>query len=229
MTHAIEIATDLRGLFGAVRDQGSRPTCLAFAASDTHAGLRDGWTALSCEFAFYHAQRRAGRPPTHGALLKPMLEALCQDGQPGEDGWPYLTVIPSDHSQWTPPATVGALFGRAGMTGAPELDLIISTLDSQRPLMVLTKLSQSFYKPDADGVVHPIPGEQPNPSLRHAVVAVGHGTVDRQTAILVRNSWGASWGVDGHAWLTEAFLKPRIFGTAILMEDVNVSCHSSAV
>ena len=84
MTVKIEVASDLRRRFGPVRDQGQRPTCLAFAASDTHAGLRDGWTALSCEFAFYHAQRRAGRPPTTGALLPRMLDALALDGQPRE-------------------------------------------------------------------------------------------------------------------------------------------------
>lgn len=68
----IAIAVDLRGHFGPVRDQGDRPTCLAFAASDSHAGLRPGWAPLSCEFAFYHAQRRAGRSPAQGAVLPAM-------------------------------------------------------------------------------------------------------------------------------------------------------------
>jgi hypothetical protein len=54
----ITAAVDLRSLFGTARNQGSRPTCLAFAASDTHAALRSGWVPLSCEYAFYQAQRR---------------------------------------------------------------------------------------------------------------------------------------------------------------------------
>ncbi len=40
----IEIQVDLRSLLGDARDQEARPTCLAFAASDVHAALRDGWT-----------------------------------------------------------------------------------------------------------------------------------------------------------------------------------------
>ena len=52
MTVTVEVDVDLRGEFGPVRDQGSRPTCLAFAASDSHAGVRAGWRPLSCEFAF---------------------------------------------------------------------------------------------------------------------------------------------------------------------------------
>jgi hypothetical protein len=84
----IAIKKDLRHLFGPVRDQGQRPTCLAFAASDTHAALRGAWEPLSCEYAFFHAQQRAGRSPHEGATLAPMLEALRHDGQPQETGWP---------------------------------------------------------------------------------------------------------------------------------------------
>jgi hypothetical protein len=99
----IVVSVDLRPSFGPVRNQGPRPTCMAFAASDTHAGLRSGWTPLSCEFAFYHAQRRAGRPPNKGALLSAMLDALREDGQPAEMGWPYLPATPNDAASWAPP------------------------------------------------------------------------------------------------------------------------------
>jgi hypothetical protein len=85
-------SVDLRTLFGPARNQGPRPTCLAFAASDAHAALRSGWAPLSCEYAFYHAQRRAARVPNQGALLSSMLDALRQDGQPEESGWPYLAA-----------------------------------------------------------------------------------------------------------------------------------------
>src|SRR4051812_13826074 len=92
----IEVLRDLRGQFGPVRDQGARPTCLAFAASDAHAALRAPWRALSCEFAFYHAQQRAERPFVVGAVLPSMLTALRENGQPVEDDWPYLDALPAD-------------------------------------------------------------------------------------------------------------------------------------
>lgn len=224
----IEIQVDLRPLFGTVRDQGARPTCLAFAASDAHAGLRDGWIPLSCEFAFYQAQRRAGRPPTRGALLSAMLEALRHDGQPAEQGWPYLETVPDDHQLWQPPTSVGARYGRNGTTAGQDLAGVIATLDLQRPVMLLTMLSRSFFLPAANGVIDPANDEQPESSQRHAIVAVGHGKVDGATAILIRNSWGTSWGVAGHAWLTERFLTPRLFATANLMEEVDVSSSAAA-
>lgn len=224
----IDIKTDLRPLLGPVRDQGARPTCLAFAASDTHAALREGWTPLSCEYAFFHAQQRSGRRHDQGATLSAMLETLRLDGQPAESGWPYLDAMPADPAHWTPPADVGPRFGRKGGPAAPDLDPILEALDSKKPVMLLSTLSRSFFAPASEGVVDPANDEKPDPSLRHAIVAVGHGKVASTNAILIRNSWGAGWGVDGHAWLTEKFLKPRLFATAILTEDIDVSSRAAA-
>jgi len=223
----IVTSVDLRPEFGPARNQGPRPTCMAFAASDAHAGLRAGWTPLSCEYAFYQAQRRAGRPPDSGALLSSMLDALREDGQPEENGWPYLAATPTDTAAWVPPSTVGDLCRRAGEKSPASIDCLILELDKGRPVILLM-LSRAFFNPAARGVVHPAPGEAPEPARRHAVVAVGHAKVGPDRAILVRNSWGERWGVGGYGWLTEPFLGPRIFAAAKLTEDVDVSAHSAA-
>lgn len=222
----IVVAIDLRAQFGPARNQGARPTCLAFATSDAHAALRTGWMPLSCEYAFYQAQHRAGLPPSAGARLSATLDALRHDGQPEEIGWPYLPETPADPASWAPPADVGPLFGRASTITHPALAQIIDQLEHARPVLILLTLSRAFYRPDHRAVVWPAPGETPEPARRHAVVAVGHGTVEAQPALLIRNSWGARWGDAGYAWLTESFLAPRIFAAATLMEEVDVPAGS---
>ena len=219
---------DLRLMFGPAREQHGRPTCLAFAASDAHAAVRGGWEPLCCEYAFYQAQRRASRPPTRGALLPAMLDALAQDGQPVEAGWPYLTALPAKLSDWLPPPTIGALLGRAGMMSSSAIEQVIAALEQQQPVILLLMVSGSFFLPNADAVVDPGVGEVPEPARRHAVVACGHGMVDGQPALLVRNSWGPRWGQGGCAWLTQAFLKPRLFAAATLLEAVDVPARSVA-
>jgi hypothetical protein len=216
------VGTDLRPMFGTARDQGQRPTCLAFAASDAHAALRPDWTPLSCEFAFYHAQRRSSSSPMQGATLGSMLDALRHDGQPAEAGWPYLTNLPSDHADWLPPANVSPIFRRGGAAASDVLATVVGKLDQQDPVILLTTLSRSFFAPTIDGIVDPSQGEAPDPALRHAIIAVGHGTINGSTAILIRNSWGPAWGISGHAWLTERFLTPRLFATASLLEEIDV-------
>ena len=224
----IIIKIDLRKLFGPVRDQGQRGTCLAFAASDTHAALRGAWAPLSCEFLFYHAQRRANRKPTEGAILASVLEALRHDGQPHENGWPYLAEVPTDLSQWVPPAGVSPLFRRASDNSANAMDTIIAELARGHPVIVLTRLSWSFDWVKADGIIDEAPGERPDFGRRHAVIAVGHGEIRGQRAALIRNSWGDGWGAGGYGWLTEKYAGPRVFQLAILKEDLSVSPRSAA-
>ena len=157
-----------------------------------------------------------------------MLAALRYDGQPEESGWPYLAALPTDVTAWQPPAAPGPLFGRAGAAHPSDMEAVVGELDQGRPMILLLMLSRSFYAPTVDAVVRPASGEAPEPARRHAVLAVAHGNVDAERAILVRNSWGPSWGAAGHAWLTEAFIVPRLFGAALLMESVNVSARSAA-
>lgn len=215
----ISVSVDLRSMFGPVRNQGSRPTCLAFAASDAHAALRPGWAPLSCEFAFYHAQRRAGRSHGQGALLSATLETLREDGQPEEAGWPYLPKVPANVAEWAPPTSVGEVFARDGLTTSAAVNAVVQELDEGRPVIMLLQLSAAFFAPGRDGVVDPAPGEAPERDRRHAVIAVGHGDVDGQLAFLIRNSWGDRWAAGGYAWLTEGFLGPRLFATAKLTEE----------
>lgn len=219
----ISISVDLRSQFGSIRDQGARPTCLAFAASDAHASLRQGWDPLSCEYVFYHAQQRAGRPPTKGAFLGAMLETLKSQGQPAERGWPYLQALPSNLSKYHPPSSVGTLYGREAVQPRQDLDLIRKTLDQEKPVIVLSTLTRRFYQTPIDGVVVHDDQDQVFPAPRHAIIAVGYGEFSGQPIILIRNSWGPSWGMEGHIWLTEDYLRRHMYGLALLKEARSVT------
>lgn len=223
----INIKNDLRSMFGPVRDQGRRPTCLIFAVSDTHAALREPWQPLSCEYIFYHAQKLGNRLPTQGATLIHVLEALKKEGQPEETGWAYLIATPIDIAQWHPPQGVSPLYRRNSEAHKETVDRILMELNLGRPIVILMTLSMSFYRP-INGLVNPDSNEAATPSPRHAVIAVGHGEILGQRVVLVRNSWGAGWGNEGYAWLTEAFLSSRVFELAILKEDLNVHSYSNA-
>ncbi len=218
---SLSITVDLRGQFGSVRDQGARPTCLAFAASDAHAGLRPGWDPLSCEYVFYFAQQRAGRPPNKGAFLNDVLATLKTEGQPNEQSWPYLAALPKELSQYSPPAEVGSLYGRDAEQPRQETALIRVALDQQRPAIVLSTLTRRFFDPPHSGVVEHEDHDQVFPAPRHAVIAVGYGEYLGQPVTLIRNSWGPSWGIAGHIWLTDDYLRRHMYGLALLKE----ACH----
>lgn len=213
---AVTVDCDLQHLFGPVRDQEARPTCMAFAASDTHASGRPGWEPLSCEYAYYYALQHDGGAPGDGTTLPGMLAAVAQEGQPQEQGWPYLSVLPNDLTQWKPPANVGQLFRRA--SEEQQSTALYTLLDGGSPVIVVLAISNAFYRPDAEGVVT---GNEPISRARcHAVIAVGHGWRDSERLIFVRNSWGDLWGLGGYAWLTEQHLIPRVIALAIMKEMI---------
>jgi aminopeptidase C len=75
--------------------------------------------------------------------------------------------------------------------------------------------SEAFYVPKA-GIVDA--AEPVDPVRRHAVVAVAAGRSKSDRFLMVRNSWGQDWGVEGHAWLAERYLAARVVKVVALKE-----------
>ena len=170
---SIVVRHDHRDRFGPARDQGARPTCLAFAMSDAHAAAIEPWIPLCCEYLFFHAKRRGNTSPHSGATIPTIREALEMDGQPVETDWPYLRAVPADLKKWQPPAKVGPLFRRKSDLVGTGFDEAWDSVAAGKPALVGMTLSDAFYSPSHAGVVDS--DEAVDPSRRHAVVAVAAG------------------------------------------------------
>lgn len=207
----ISIQQDLRGLLGPARDQGERESCMACAASDTHASLRKQLTALSVEYFYYHALKRRGGNTHGGFPLSIAFETLEKDGQPAESAWPYSLTHPVP-TEWKPP-TVADLYRALGAGRSPSLPTVRAALDLGTPLLLVMHLSDAFDFPQGDCVIDV---EEPVDIRVHAVVAIGYGESGGAKLTLIRNSWGADWGLAGHAWLSDKYLSPRLLAFATL-------------
>ncbi len=210
---------DLRGRFVAVRDQGSRPTCLAFAASDAHGALLEPSTVLSCEYLYYHAQKIGGRDATTGATVADIFAALKNEGQPAESDWPYIQKKPALVMQnWQPPAAVGNIFRRNGKRCAQLVSDVISHLEDGSSLISLLFLCQPYFSAQKGQIITASPSSKPDPHIRHAVVTVGYGTSSSGRCFLVRNSWGVGWGDKGYAWIAEDLFSESLFDISVLKD-----------
>ena len=134
---------------------------------------------------------------------KSIREALAQDGQPREIDCPYAV---SRDDGWSPSSGMVTIW-RLGSTLAgsqPSSELLAAISASQLHVLVLN-ITESFFTPNVGT------SEVADDSSRivgmHAVVVMGDGVGGSgEQMFLVRNSWGASWGDGGHAWLLQSYI-----------------------
>lgn len=208
------VTKDLRGIFGLARDQAIRPTCLAFALSDAHASLHQPFTPFSADYLFFYAvQNMPLKNPHEGVFVFAALRALEMEGQPVESEWPYRRSLPQDITSWKPPAA-GNVFRHTASPSRLAFDAICSCLDANHPVVIVLRLSESFYTLSNEGLVEHFHTDVD--TTLHAMVAVGYAKTQNGDYLLVRNSWGKDWGVDGHAFLSKQYIQGRIIETILV-------------
>ena len=154
-----------------------------------------------------------------GAWLRETMGALVLCGVPDEKYWPYKV---KDFDK-EPGGFVYALAENystikyfshdpqgSEMKGADVLSSVKKYLDAGIPSMFGFWGFQSFEETDKPGdIAYPCKDE--SAQWGHAVVAVGYDDnriisnlsckTETKGALLIRNSWGKSWGEDGYGWL----------------------------
>ena len=213
---------DLRAWCSAVEDQGELGSCTA------HAGVgiveyferrAFGKHVDASRLFLYKVTRNMLRwTGDTGAFLRTTMGALVLFGVPPEDFWPYDI----GEFEKEPPAFCYAFaqnyqaisYYRLDPAGAKPDELLTrikTDLAAGLPSMFGFTVYSSIDQAGETGRV-PMPTPKEKILGGHAVAAVGYddamkirnsnkGGVETKGAILLRNSWGTSWGEDGYGWL----------------------------
>ena len=182
-----------------------------------------------------------------GAWLRNTMGALVMCGVPEERYWPYTDADPDFDVE--PPQFVYSVadnfeslkyFAHDPLSAnRPRADVLASIkehLVAGIPSMFGFWGFSSFDSSDAPGSI-PLPTDtelQGDAAWGHAIVAVGYddamkitNTIDNRTnkgALLIRNSWGTTWGVQGYGWMPYEYVLRSVaidFWSLLKMEYVD--------
>jgi C1A family cysteine protease len=133
-----------------------------------------------------------------GAYLRDGLKIAATTGVPVEASWPYAKDRRArpDDGAWA----TGLDHRFAAHHRITSLDELRAELAEGHPVVFGFDVPESFESAETarTGIMHPLAlGERI--AGGHAVVAVGYDDVRGQ--VLIRNSWGARWGLAGYFWM----------------------------
>jgi C1A family cysteine protease len=203
-----------------VRDQGRAGTCLAFAASAVHEHLHGTSDYLSPAYLYGLAWKTDPILNGHNGLTIKSVENVISDkGQVHENILPYANWLKSSDFPSSTYAPSEHHFLAGLSTIRRDFDEICQFLNKEIPVILGVRITDAFYRVDKNGYIAE-PGQREMGG--HAIVAVG-SYQDKQSKkfLLIRNSWGAGWGKDGHALISQEYLMKRLMFAAILKSKGN--------
>jgi C1A family cysteine protease len=210
-TGALPPSADLRAACPPVYDQGQLGSCTANAIGaavefdQKKQKLAQTFTP-SRLFIYYNERALEGTVASDsGAMIRDGVKAIASEGVCPEASWPYVEAKFAER----PPAScykIGSAHPAVQYTRlAQDVAQMKACLAAGYPFVFGFTVYESFESDDvaSSGIV-PMPATSEIAMGGHAVMAAGYD--DASQRFLVRNSWGASWGLGGYFTIPYSYL-----------------------
>lgn len=222
---------DYRPQLPPVFDQGQRGTCVACAGTWTVKAYEEIAAGdypsggFSPAFLYSLCKQNDGAPDQEGTMPRIAMKMLQKYGVCPETVMPYSTI--SELPEPEVPKVSGTALGAgspykiktyAQLCSASDISrnnllaAIRQALQKEGPFLLALLVCENF-SPDAD---YRLPVPEGGVRGGHAIGIVGD--LPDQGALILRNSWGSSWGDNGYALLPYEWLDYRYEGNWAVFE-----------
>jgi C1A family cysteine protease len=203
-------SVDLRPHCPPVYDQGNLGSCTgnAIAGAFEFDAMKQGQTPVTPSRLFIYYNERVMEGDVgqdNGAQISDGIKSIATNGVCSEALWPY------NPSRFTIKPDAAAYEDAAKHKALKYYSLNINLTDVKQalaqgyPIVSGIMVFESFESEAVARTGHvPMPNSMDQPLGGHAVMIVGYD--DENQTLIMRNSWGASWGMHGYFTLPYGYL-----------------------
>ncbi len=225
-------SVDLRNWCSKIENQGQIGSCTANAGAGVVEYFEnrafEKYLDVSRLFLYKVTRNFAKISGDNGAFLRNTMGALVLFGVPPEEYWPYTDKTPDFDREPTAfcysfaSNYKGIRYFRhddTSLTKEQVLESVKKSLAAGIPSMFGFTVFSSISQAGTTGKI-PFPCTNDKILGGHAVVAVGYNDsmiiknstcgISTQGALLIRNSWGETWGDKGYGWLPYDYIRNEV-------------------
>jgi len=218
---ALEVAVSLKEYFSPVEDQKNLGSCTANAAAGVVEYFENRafgkYTNASRLFIYKTTRNLMNETGDTGAFLRSTMGALAIFGVIPEEYYPYnvdnFDSEPSSFHYAYAQNFQSISYYRLDPIGTSSNELLNNIkvhVSKGIPSMFGFTVYESYVDAGKNGKI-PYPSKNEKIVGGHAIVVAGYddnitiinkrGKKETKGALLIRNSWGDQWGLDGYGWL----------------------------
>jgi len=189
-----------KGAVTPIKNQGQCGSCWAFSTTGSLEGLHfitNGTLLSFSEQQLVDCSGSYGNQGCNGGWPFWALEYTAAKGIELESVYPYKAV--DTKCTYAQSSVVYQNKGYGNVTKNNEVAMATALVT--QPISVCVEADQNVFQLYTGGV---ITSASCGTQLDHAILAVGYNTQGSQAYWIVKNSWGASWGLQGYVYIAKS-------------------------